>query len=860
MSPSLNNLPYRPGREIARGGMGAILDTQDEKFQRAVAMKVMLRGANEEGRRRFLQEARVLGQLAHPNIVPVHDLGVDEQGRLFYTMKLVKGVTLRAVLDGLKAGDRDSIAKYPLGQLLTVFQKVCDAMAFAHARGVIHRDLKPDNIMVGEFGEVLVMDWGLAKILPDSSSATALLDAEPAGLLPSTASLPGNVPGPAASPAPTGPALDIATIDSHAETLAAGETLGTSGATAARPTPIIVLNPSGKNAATSQPDLSASASAASSVTLEGAVMGTPHFMAPEQARGAVNDLDARSDVFALGGVLYMILALERPVAGKEVTEVLGNILAGRITPPALRQTAPLPHCLGGRVPEALSAVAMKALQVDPARRYQSVAYLQSDLAAYQSGFATSAEEAGVFKQLQLLILRHKILAAASVLALLLTAGFMAKVMASERRAVFNQQRAATKEAEAIASRKNTAATLVRLRDTAPTFHEQALARLKDQQLEPALEKVAYAIELMPAEPKFRLLQADLLQTLFRMDEAKVAYTAALQLDPTNAVARENLALCGQFSAGTNGSGWNAKSLTNMLASLRRQQRLDEAIYLTSKSGVGQAGDKQLLQTWQARLTAAGLKTAKLSIQDSETLYLQITGPTDKELAMLKGMPLKKLILNGGSAIRSLTPLTGMPLQELWLERADMDSLEPLRGMRLGKLTIRDSRVSDLRPLAGMPLTNLVINGCKNVEDLSPLKGLPLQWLVLGGAIVQDLTPLKGMPLVDLILRCNTLTNLAPLAGMPLRTLEVNVTRVVDLKPLAGLPLRRLTLGNGKIVTHDLSPLRDCRQLEDLLVEITAKDWNVLLDIPSLKTVRQAYSAKPLPPAQFIAEQTRPAKK
>ena len=174
MSPSLNSLPYRPGREIARGGMGAVLDTPDPKLARSVALKVMLRRQASDGElQRFLQEARVLGQLAHPNIVPVHDLGTDAHGRLFYTMKLVKGVTLRAVLDALRAGDADTAAKYPLTQLLTVFQKVCDAMAFAHARGVIHRDLKPDNIMVGEFGEVLVMDWGLAKILPGSAAAAS---------------------------------------------------------------------------------------------------------------------------------------------------------------------------------------------------------------------------------------------------------------------------------------------------------------------------------------------------------------------------------------------------------------------------------------------------------------------------------------------------------------------------------------------------------------------------------------------------------------------------------------------------------------------------------------------------------------
>ena len=881
--------PYRPGREIARGGMGAVLDTQDDKFQRAVAMKVMLRGANEEGRRRFLQEARVLGQLAHPNIVPVHDLGVDEQGRLFYTMKLVKGVTLRAVLDALRAGDRETVAKYPLGQLLTVFQKVCDAMAFAHARGVIHRDLKPDNIMVGEFGEVLVMDWGLAKILPDSQASSALVvtdavaPAKPEPVVdpsaetvawvppgsrrgdeadgdastknppphvgthgPEDATLPLIAPRPTPSSAPAHGSRRREEADGVASTGNPPPHVGGYGAHAPGPG---ALPPT----ATPTP---LSATNTSSATLEGSVMGTPHFMAPEQARGAVNEIDARSDVFALGGVLYMILTLEKPVAGKDVSEVLANVLAGRITPPVRQQSGPLPHCPDGRVPEALSAVAMKALQVEPARRYHSVAYLQADLAAYQNGFATSAEEAGVLKQLQLLILRHKIIAAATLLALLLSAGFMAKVMASERRAVFNQQRAATKQAEAVASQKNTAATLVRLRDTAPTFHEQALARLKDQQLEPALEKIAYAIELMPAEPGYRLLQANLLQTLLRLAEAKAAYTNALQLDPTNTVARENLALCDQLTLSTNGGGLEARSLTNLLATLRRQQRLDEALYLTSQGG---GGDKQLLQTWLARLTAAGVKFASKSLHAfaDGTLQLSLERPTNKDLAVLKGMPLRKLSISDARAVRSLAPVAGMPLEELYLARADMDSIEPLRGMRLHTLTLRDCRVADLRPLAGMALTDLSLYMCKNVQDISPLAGQPIHQLDISRTGVKNVTPLKGMPLEELKLAEGT-TNLAPLAGMPLQQLNASILHVPDLKPLAGLPLRRLTLTGA--ATHDLSPLRACRQLEELVFNGQATDWNVLLDIPSLKTVTRSYPRKPLPPAQFIAEQTRPAKK
>ncbi|MCU0728312.1 MAG: serine/threonine protein kinase, partial [Planctomycetes bacterium] len=170
--------------EIARGGMGAIVKILDNDIRRPVAMKVIL-GADDPSRLdRFVEEAQVTGQLEHPNIVPVHELGVDAQGRVFFTMKLVKGESLQAILDriadefeeGMTAGPaRD---RYPLSRLLAVFLKVCDAVAFAHSKGVIHRDLKPDNVMVGRFGEVLVMDWGLAKVTgspdrPDRPSGEA---------------------------------------------------------------------------------------------------------------------------------------------------------------------------------------------------------------------------------------------------------------------------------------------------------------------------------------------------------------------------------------------------------------------------------------------------------------------------------------------------------------------------------------------------------------------------------------------------------------------------------------------------------------------------------------------------------------
>ncbi len=163
---------YRLGEEVARGGMGAIVRVFDEDFRRALAMKIALPDEASGGTptpsraspkllARFLAEAQITGQLDHPGIVPVHELGVDGDGRLYFTMKLVEGRDLKHVFQLVFDGREDWNVTRALGVLL----KACEAIAFAHKKGVIHRDLKPANIMVGEFGEVYVMDWGLAREL-----------------------------------------------------------------------------------------------------------------------------------------------------------------------------------------------------------------------------------------------------------------------------------------------------------------------------------------------------------------------------------------------------------------------------------------------------------------------------------------------------------------------------------------------------------------------------------------------------------------------------------------------------------------------------------------------------------------------
>lgn len=164
--PDLSGTRYRLLGQVARGGMGVVYAAEDEQLQRRVALKV-LEAPDSQGELadRLLREARVLARLEHPGIVPVHDVGTLADGRVFYTMKFVEGQRLDQHIE--------SLASIP--DRLRIFLRICDAVAFAHTRGVLHRDLKPANVMVGPFGEILVMDWGLAKILakpcdPDSTT------------------------------------------------------------------------------------------------------------------------------------------------------------------------------------------------------------------------------------------------------------------------------------------------------------------------------------------------------------------------------------------------------------------------------------------------------------------------------------------------------------------------------------------------------------------------------------------------------------------------------------------------------------------------------------------------------------------
>lgn len=339
------NSRYRVLEEIGAGGMGRVFKVWDGDLRRTLAMKVVRRERLERGSEarllsRFLEEAQIAAQLDHPGILPVHELGLDEDGNLYFTMRLVRGRDLSAVLDA-----RPRPAEWTLPRLLSTLHKICETLAYAHARGVLHRDLKPSNVMVGRFGEVYVMDWGLARVI-----------------------------GRERTPTPSPNAADLS------------GTVHTVQRSERRLLPASPL-----------------------FTQQGDVMGTPAYMPPEQARGELEHLDARSDVYAIGAMLYHALAGKPPFTrGHEwetPREVLARVLVG--PPEALARIAP-------RTPAELVAITEKAMARERADRYASASELASDLQAFLEGRVVAAYRSGPLVELRKWVGRNRIVAATSL--------------------------------------------------------------------------------------------------------------------------------------------------------------------------------------------------------------------------------------------------------------------------------------------------------------------------------------------------------------------------------------------------------------------------------------------------------------
>jgi serine/threonine protein kinase len=324
--PDLSGTKYRLLEKFSRGGMGTIYLAEDTKLGRKVAVKVLhTPDASGDLSARMLREARVIAQLEHPGIVPVHDVGELPDGRVFYVMKFVQGNRLDQYAQDTRS----------LPDLLRIFQKVCEAVAFAHAHGVIHRDLKPENIMVGAFGEVLVMDWGLAKIVAEGGGQRA----ESRGLR------------------------------------AEGEERGAKS--------------KGRKVRDEERDSvngKVPASAAHE-TLHGTVMGTPAYMAPEQKRGEIDQIDQRTDVYALGAILSFLLIGQGKVG-----------LAQKDSSISTTDSSASPTLLNVKIPKSLTAICAKAMAEEKTQRFASAFDLANDIERFLNGLAVSSYKENIFEK------------------------------------------------------------------------------------------------------------------------------------------------------------------------------------------------------------------------------------------------------------------------------------------------------------------------------------------------------------------------------------------------------------------------------------------------------------------------------
>ncbi|MCW1916955.1 protein kinase [Luteolibacter sp. GHJ8] len=866
-------LKYEVNNEVGRGGMGTVFCAREMPIRREVAMKVMLTQASESAVARFIKEAQVTGQLEHPNIVPIHELGVDEHDQLFYTMKYVRGITLKEALARLGYRDGEALQQFTLTNLLSIFDKVADAVAFAHSRRVVHRDLKPENIMIGKFGEVLVMDWGLSSVLPEESISakknSAAAGADNVSLL--SAELPGLDNAVAGTPqymAPEQARGELRSIGVRSDIYSLGAILFHI---------LFLEKPIGGE------DIDE--------VLENVRAGRTRLQTNDLPNKSLPHHPGQSPPVSLIAVARKAMALapgDRYASVKELQADIRNYSAGFAT-------------------EAEKAGVRRQLLLG-LQRYRREAIWGGIFLAVLAVFGTSA----------LVRLLHERKRTDAALAQLRATApsFIGQARMQVRLQDFAEARKALDYALLLQPNVAEAHLLkADILQAEQKFEEAAVSYREAARLDPAIQRSlanAQLSERLAASVASKgTLSREEMGELFEVmvNEGRLP---GLLLPLSQILGREN-ALTRQV--------WRDK--LNQLAS-PEDRPWDTRLIVRPDGQL----ELDLSDTAIAELSPiADMPIRVLNLRNCEHL---------KSIAPLQGMPLRSLILDG-SGVTDLSPLKELKLEDLSIAGTGVTDLTPLAGSSLVRLDCSDIPASSFSPLAqtgletlslagtsvgelwflrGLPLRVLRLDDCpsargysalldlenlevltlpKNFYDL-PVEELPsiralsrqprlrqilaeavptfrlgkeenseafwkqwepeLAWLEmlrrgqkgtaerltdgswsvsLRGTATVDLGFLKGAKISKLDLFNTAVMDLKPLAGMPLQSLDIRLSKVADLGPLRGMPLKELLLWRNAVT--DFTPISTLAELEVLdLTETPLSDLTVI-KVRRLKMLR-----------------------
>ncbi len=787
------------GNEIGRGGLGLVREAVQRVFGRIVAVKTLhRRQADAKAVAGFYAEAVATAALQHPHIVPIIDL-IDNDGELRLLMKRVEGVTWHALLHPRSAPEKELAARHGLDEHLEILGKIIDAVAFAHSRGVLHRDLKPANVMVGDYGEVLLMDWGCAVTYGEHAipgiqpvASTTTITGSPAYLAPEMAR---------PDPAHIGPASDVYLLGCILYEILTGQ----------RP-----------HAGTSVSEI-----------IHKAVKG--HIVPP--AERAPDRRIPRE----LAGLAMLCLnpdSAKRPTGAEEVAARLKRYFRHRDALRLADQGQQLAEQAGEDLEAWGRAVsfAEQALEIWPrcpdARQLRLEAGLHYAQAAFRRGsFALAAAQAG---QVQRVATEWKQIESAR------RAGDLAGDAAAQ------EQKIATRERQIARMRVITrvavvAVVLVSLvlgtasgvaylrmrqaqtehaetqRQAAPAWISRASAQLERGDLNEAAVFVELAVRFNPESAPAHLLAAELAFLQGNLAAAKTSLTSASRagqagLDPLltalgKLTASGKPTTLGKQTApgkpavpGKQGALGEQDTLGKLTANDLTGPQRDDLAKELARCGLDRAArgffadrGKRLDMYRERCAKAAGMAVGQigpcLTMTDAGALKVVLHSDLVPSLRCLDGLPVADLDLKRMSKITTLDALRGLPLVRLSLATTPIKDLSPLVGLPLKQLEMAELPVESLGPLRGLPLDDLSISGLSPdlspIADLKQLKNLTISMM---GNRLLDLTWLKGKPLQSLKLYAVTIESSAVLRELKIPSLNLNEVQLPPGTSFSGIAL------------------------------------------------------------------------